>query len=106
MLNTIGKFVSKIRKSTNTCKNGPLIYTEEYYTRPLPMYVLQLKDITATEARSSKPVVVAVLDTGIFRDHPDLKDIVRESKNFVKDVPGSKHLCTLFKRYDFFAEAN
>ena len=52
------------------------------------MILFQFKDQTAKRVRSTKPVVIAVLDTGIYRNHPDLKDIVVESENFVTSFPG------------------
>ena len=59
------------------------------------MIFLQFKDQTAKDVRSTKPVVVAVLDTGIYRSHPDLKDIVVQSENFVTNFPGTAARCHL-----------
>ncbi len=43
--------------------------------------------MTEIEARMNKKVVVAVLDTGVFVEHPKLARVVGDSKTFVQNQP-------------------
>ena len=41
-------------------------------------------------SRLNKPVTVAVLDTGVYTNHPDLMGVVTGSWNCVSDRPGGE----------------
>ena len=46
---------------------------------------LQLKDITKDSADRNRPVGVAFLDTGANMNHDIIRNLIRDSKNFVTD---------------------
>lgn len=46
-------------------------------------------DVAKGIASNGQPVKIAILDTGIWQDHPDLQGKVVANVNFVKDAPGN-----------------